>query len=73
MTITKTMGSCPYCKEPIIATATRCKHCHADLTVISKSKKSFFSRYDRFKHGFVAGIIFALAMGILVYFQFFRP
>lgn len=25
---------CPYCKEPVLKSAIKCKHCHADIPVV---------------------------------------
>ncbi len=66
------MTVCPYCKEPIAAGATRCKHCQSDLAAVSKNKQSFFAQFDTFRLGFVSGIVFTIVVAILVYYQFFK-
>ena len=71
MAIAKEMTRCPLCKEPIIAGASRCRHCHADLAVTSSKKKSWFVKIDDFRHGFLTGILFTLILVVLAYFQFF--
>lgn len=72
MSVAKSLTACPYCKEPIAAGATKCKHCQSDLAAASKKKKSLFARYDTFRLGFVAGIVFTIVVGILIYIQFFK-
>jgi hypothetical protein len=71
MTVAKPLTPCPYCREPIRAGATRCRYCHADLTSYHKAKKSFLSRYNDFRHGFLAGVLFVLVILVLIYLQFF--
>ncbi len=66
------MTTCPYCKEPIAAGATRCKHCQSDLAEVSKKRKSFFAKYDTFRLGFLTGIVFTITVSLLIYFQFFK-
>ncbi len=71
MSVAKTMGVCPFCKEPINAEAIKCKHCQSDLTEIKKPKRSYFARLNTFKHGFLIGVGFTILLVILIYFQFF--
>ncbi len=71
MSVAKAAGTCPYCKEQINAAATKCKHCQSDLSDYRKKKPSLLSRYNTFKIGFITGVCFAVALGILIYFQFF--
>ena len=71
MTLAKEMTRCPLCREPIMAGASRCRHCHADLAGASAKKKSYFSKIDDFRHGFLTGILFTLIIVALAYFQFF--
>jgi hypothetical protein len=73
MTVAKQTITCPYCREPIIAGATRCKHCQADLAKKDESKKaSRFGKYSTFRIGFLVGVLFSIVIAILAYFQF-RP
>ncbi len=71
MTLAKEMTRCPLCKEPILAGASRCRHCHADLAQASSRKKSWFTKVNDFRHGFLTGILFTLVLVALAYFQFF--
>ena len=61
------MVKCPLCKEPIVAGATRCKHCHSDLSGLSLPKSSRFSRLNTFRFGFLTGVLFTLALVLLTY------
>jgi len=70
MSLAKETTKCPYCKEPIAAGAVRCKHCHADLAKRDDNKSSRFARYNTFRVGFIAGIVFAIVILVLGYFQF---
>lgn len=71
MTVAKQTITCPFCKEPIIAGATRCKHCQSDLTKADAAKnKSRFAKYNTFRIGFLVGILFTIIMVILGYVQF---
>ena len=70
MSVVKEMVKCPHCKEPIVAGATRCKHCHADLGDAFK-KRSLFARFNTFRNGFLTGLLFAAILVFLVYVQFF--
>ena len=65
MTISKEMTRCPYCKEPINAHASVCKHCHTDLAPLDKPQKSILARYNTFRFGFLTGILFSLILMIL--------
>lgn len=71
MSIAKTVGACPYCKEPIHPQAVKCKHCQSDLAESKKKKRFFFAPYNTFRYGFLAGVMFALIMVLLAYLQFF--
>jgi predicted amidophosphoribosyltransferase len=73
MPLAKQLKKCPYCAEPINASATRCKHCHADLGGTSSGKPSTLARLDSFRSGFLSGILFCLILAILLYFQFRTP
>jgi hypothetical protein len=70
MAVVKELIKCPFCFEPINAKATRCKHCHADLTGGSARKKSPADRYNNFRFGFLVGVLFSIIMAILIYLQF---
>lgn len=72
MTLAKTLGTCPYCKEPIHPQATKCKHCQSELISAASRKPSFFSRYNTFRYGFLTGIVFMVVLMILTYLQFYR-
>lgn len=72
MSVVKTMTSCPFCKEPIAAGATKCKHCQSDLTAAAKKKRPYFAKFNTFRTGFLSGILFTLAIGILFYIQFYQ-
>lgn len=67
----KESPKCKYCLEPVNAGAIRCKHCQADLTSGGK-KKSRFAKYDNFRFGFLFGVIFTVALGVVAYFHFYR-
>ena len=69
MSLTKNLEKCPYCREPIVSGAIRCRHCHADL-VENSSKKSFWSQYNCFRTGFLCGVLFTIAIAVLAYFHF---
>jgi hypothetical protein len=73
MAVAKEMVRCPYCREPIAAEASRCKHCHGDLGGANKKKSSLFASLNTFRSGFLCGILFALVLAILAYFQFKGP
>lgn len=72
MSVARTTSVCPFCKEQIQAGAVRCKHCQSDLSGAKKQKKSLFARYNNFRFGFATGVLFSVALLILVYFQFFQ-
>ncbi|MBN1211654.1 MAG: hypothetical protein JXA92_03675 [candidate division Zixibacteria bacterium] len=65
MTIAKEMIKCPFCKEPINARATVCKHCHSDLAPLKKPQKSILAHYNTFRTGFLTGLLFSLILLIL--------
>lgn len=67
MTVAKLMVKCPFCREPIIAGATKCKHCQSDLSGVSSPKNSLFSKLNTFRSGFLTGILFTLALTVLMY------
>ncbi|HWR82052.1 MAG TPA: hypothetical protein VN285_01985 [Candidatus Deferrimicrobium sp.] len=69
MTAPKVTDRCPLCKEPIAAGATRCKHCHADLSVVPTKSKPLFAKLNTFRVGFMAGALFALTLVLLLYLQ----
>ena len=70
MSVAKQLSVCPFCKEPIAAGATRCKHCQADLAKPDIAKKSRFAKYNNFRFGFLVGILFSIVLVLLAYFQF---
>ncbi len=70
MSVAKQTQKCPFCLEPMLAGATRCKHCQADLTEIAK-KKSRLAGHDTFRHGFLTGILFSLLLALLLYAHFY--
>ena len=70
MPVAKAVKKCPLCAEVINAAATRCKHCHADLGSAEPKRRNPLKKYDRFKTGFLAGILFSLLLAILLYLQF---
>ncbi|MEW6051986.1 MAG: hypothetical protein AB1644_13110 [Candidatus Zixiibacteriota bacterium] len=72
MSVAKSTAICPFCKEPINAGAVKCKHCQSDLSGIRKTRTNYFARYNTFRYGFLAGILFTVAVALLGYFQFFR-
>ena len=71
MTVAKETRRCPYCRETIAATASRCKHCHADLDDMPRKRPAFLKKVNTFRIGFLCGILFTLLMTILIYFQFY--
>ena len=70
MSVTANTTRCPYCKEIINAEATRCRHCHADLTE-NKKKRSILARYNTFRIGFICGVVFTVILILLIYLQFY--
>ncbi len=70
MSVASLSEKCPYCREPIKAGATRCKHCHADLTSMPR-KKSALVKYNTFRSGFLTGTLFTVIILLLVWLQFF--
>ena len=71
MSLAKEITKCPFCKEPIAAGAVRCKHCHADLVKRDDKKGARFARLNTFRTGFLCGVLFAVVIFVLGYFQFF--
>ena len=69
MRIIKSAERCPYCKEKIIAGATKCKHCYSDLTQVKK-KKGWWQKYNNFKVGLIFGSSVALIILLFIYFYF---
>jgi predicted amidophosphoribosyltransferase len=69
MSVAKQSVICPYCKEQILAGATRCKHCQAELIKVD-SKKSRFAGYNTFRTGFLVGVLFTIVVTILGYLTF---
>ncbi len=69
MSLVKNLEKCPYCRELIVAGATRCRHCHADLSEES-GKKSFWAQNNCFRTGFLCGMLFTVAIAVLAYFHF---
>ena len=69
MSVARETIRCPFCKETILTGATRCKHCHADLG--SKRKRpSPLANLNTFRTGFLSGVLFALIVAVLLYYQF---
>ena len=73
MPVAKQLKKCPFCAEPINASATRCKHCHADLGGRETKKPAALKRLDSFRSGFLTGVIFCLVLAVLLYLQFRTP
>jgi len=71
MSVAKQLQKCPFCLEPIIAGATRCKHCQADLTAGGKKKSSRLARLQTFRVGFLTGILFSLILVVLIWAHFY--
>ena len=71
MSLAKEMTKCPFCKEPIIAGALRCKHCHAELGSTKSKKKNPFAKLNTFRAGFLTGVLFTLVLALLIYMQFY--
>jgi len=70
MRIVKGTERCPFCKEKIIAGATKCKHCHSDLTLAKK--KRWWQKYNNFKIGLLSGTSITLIILLFIYFYFIR-
>jgi hypothetical protein len=70
MTVAKETVRCPFCREVIASGATRCKHCHADLSE-KRQKRSLLARYNTFRVGFLGGVLFTLILIVLIYYQFY--
>jgi hypothetical protein len=70
MSVAKTLDKCPFCREPIMPGAVRCKHCHADLKTVV-SKRSPLAGLNTFRTGFLGGIVFCLILAVLGYLQFY--
>ncbi len=70
MSVAKETIRCPFCREAIASGATRCKHCHADLSD-GKKKRSPLARCNTFRFGFLTGILFTLTLFVLIYYQFY--
>lgn len=51
--------------------ATRCKHCQTDLSASNGHKKSRLARYQTFRTGFLAGMLFSLILGTLAWAHIF--
>jgi predicted amidophosphoribosyltransferase len=66
MVVVKPLKKCPYCREPIAAEATRCKHCQADLTDKPKSRSGRWREYDNFRVGFLTGVLFSILLALLI-------
>ena len=71
MSLAKTTATCPFCKETIHPQAVKCKHCQSDLSAAKEKKRSYFAQYNTFRFGFLAGVLFAVVMAILLYVQFY--
>ncbi len=71
MSLAKETRRCPLCREVIAATATRCKHCHADLKDLPAKKLALLKKVSTFRVGFLCGVLFSILMTILVYYQFY--
>ncbi|MEW5992889.1 MAG: hypothetical protein AB1744_00645 [Candidatus Zixiibacteriota bacterium] len=67
MTLAKQLIRCPLCKEPIAAGASRCKHCHADLSQVTPTREKWLVKLDTFRNGFLAGVLFTLILVLLSY------
>jgi hypothetical protein len=71
MSVPKLMQKCPFCLEPIIAGATRCKNCQADLSTSANRPKAWLTTYNTFRVGFLTGLLFGLIVAILIYGHFY--
>ena len=70
--VAKPLKKCPFCREPIAAEAVRCKHCQADLTgsAAPETPSPTFSRFNTFRVGFLAGLLFAAILAVIAYLHF---
>ncbi len=68
------MTRCPFCKESIIAGATRCKHCQSELPARSARSDRLTARVtnklNTFRTGFLTGVVFSLIIAFLIYRTF---
>ena len=71
MSVARQTTVCPFCKESINATATRCRHCHSVLKPSRDVKKPLLANYNNFRVGFLSGVLFSLIIAVLFYLQFF--
>jgi len=71
MSVAKELQKCPFCLEPIMAGATRCKHCQVDLTAIGQEKRSRLAKLQTFKTGFLTGLLFSLIIVLLLWAHFY--
>ncbi|MDH3891336.1 MAG: hypothetical protein OEV49_09660 [candidate division Zixibacteria bacterium] len=71
MSVVKQLQKCPFCLEPIMAGATRCKHCQADMVARKNQKKSRLARYQTFRMGFLVGMLFSLTVALLAWAHVF--
>jgi hypothetical protein len=69
MVLAKQLTKCPFCLEPILAGARRCKHCQADLPVVKK-RWSWTTRLNTFRTGFWTGLVFCAVVAALAWLQF---
>ncbi len=69
MSVAKQLQKCPFCLEPIVAGATRCKHCQADLSEAGR-KNPRLAKYQTFRVGFLSGLLFSLILALLLYAHF---
>ena len=69
MSVARETIKCPFCRETILAGATRCKHCHADLGS-KRRRPSSLTKLNTFRTGFLSGVLFSLIVAILLYYQF---
>ena len=70
MAIVKEITRCPFCKEPVILGASKCKHCLSELNDSSKVGKKLLASLNTFRFGFALGILFALLLTLLAYLHF---
>lgn len=55
-------AKCPKCKESVLPGATKCKHCGSE---IKTGKKTWYTKYNNFRAGFLSGILFTLCLVVL--------